>query len=91
METYEESRHAADVEGAGIDKLEKKESKQRLLEALNRLPMKQKELLVLSRFEGLKYEEIGQIKGITVGAIKVRVHRAIARLREVYFETSENG
>ncbi len=86
METFEESRHAVNSEGPAVDELEKKESKQRLLEALNRLPMKQKELLVLSRFEGLKYDEIAQIKGISVGAIKVRVHRAIARLREVYLK-----
>ncbi len=91
METFDESHHAEDSEQLAVDAMENKERKQNLLEALHRLPLEQRELLLLSRFEGLKYDEISQIKGITVAAIKVRVHRAMARLREIYFESSENG
>jgi len=53
--------------------------------ALLRLDPEQRELIVLSRFQGLKYDEISQIKDISVPAIKVRVHRAIKELRQIYF------
>lgn len=56
--------------------------------ALLKLDPEQRELIVLSRFQGLKYDEISQIKDISVPAIKVRVHRAIKELRQHYFTPS---
>jgi RNA polymerase sigma-70 factor (ECF subfamily) len=53
--------------------------------ALLKLDPEQRELIVLSRFQGLKYDEISQIKDISVPAIKVRMHRAIKELRQYYF------
>ncbi len=90
-EFYEETDYSRQTERLAADEMEKKERKRSLLEALDRLPPEQKELLVLSRFEGFKYEEISQIKGISVAAIKVRVHRAMGLLREIYFETTGEG
>jgi RNA polymerase sigma-70 factor (ECF subfamily) len=55
-------------------------------EALFRLNADQREILVLSRYQGLKYREIGAILGCSVGAVKVRVFRAIMNLKEVYAE-----
>ena len=46
----------------------------------------QRELLVLTRFQHMKYEEVAVIMDTTVANIKVKVHRAIAKLREHYFE-----
>ncbi|HEY4064738.1 MAG TPA: RNA polymerase sigma factor [Puia sp.] len=48
----------------------------------------QREIIVLSRYQGLKYEEISKIKEISVAAIKVQVHRAIKHLRSLYFKQS---
>lgn len=63
------------------------EEEYRLLEdALAELPEKQRELLVLSRFQGLSYAEISTINRLSVPAIKVQVHRAIKQLRTIYFE-----
>ena len=56
--------------------------------ALLKLDPEQRELIVLSRFQGLKYDEISQIKDISVPAIKVRMHRAIKELRQYYFTPS---
>ena len=61
---------------------------QRLDEALANLPDDQREILVLSRYQGLKYEEISKIKDLSVGAVKVQVFRAIRRLRGLYFKQS---
>lgn len=60
--------------------------KHTLYEALNQLSPEQREIIELSRFQGLKYKEISDITGNTVTAIKVKVHRAMHKLRELYFE-----
>jgi len=60
----------------------------RLDDALALLPPDQREILVLSRYQGLKYEEISKIKDLSVGAIKVQVFRAIRQLRSLYFKQS---
>lgn len=59
---------------------------QRLDEALAQLAPEQREILVLSRYQGLKYEEISRIKDISVAAIKVQVYRAVKQLRTLYFK-----
>lgn len=52
--------------------------------AIAALPLTQREALVLSRFEFKTYEEIAHVLGCSVGAVKVRVHRAIRQLRSEY-------
>ena len=59
---------------------------QRLDEALAQLDRDQREVLVLSRYQGLKYEEIARIRDSSVGAVKVQVFRAIKQLRTLYFK-----
>lgn len=48
------------------------------------LPTDRRELLVLIRFEGLRYDEIAALLECSVGAVKVRAHRALAELRDAY-------
>jgi len=57
-----------------------------LKRAMAMLPLEKRELLVLSRYQNLKYEEIAQILGCDVGAVKVRVYRAVRALGQIYFE-----
>jgi len=52
--------------------------------ALAVLPHEQREILVLARFQGLSHEEIARLFDTTVGAVKVRVHRAFCALRDRY-------
>lgn len=59
-----------------------------LRRAMARLPVEKRELLVLSRFQNLKYEEIASILGCDVGAVKVRVYRAVRALGQIYGELS---
>jgi RNA polymerase sigma factor (sigma-70 family) len=60
----------------------------RLDQAMALLTPDQKEIIVMSKFQGLKYEEISTIREVSVSAIKVQVHRAIRQLREHYFKIS---
>ncbi len=57
----------------------------RLDSALHVLGQEQRELLVLSRFQGMKYGEIADIMGVSVANVKVKVHRTIQTLRAIYF------
>src|SRR5580700_2622749 len=56
-----------------------------LKQALDRLPSDKREILVLSRFQDMKYEDIAAVLGCEVGTVKVRVYRAIRALEQVYF------
>ena len=68
------------------ENLKRKQEISILRRAMARLPVEKRELLVLSRFQNLKYEEIASILGCDVGAVKVRVYRAVRALGEIYFE-----
>jgi RNA polymerase sigma-70 factor, ECF subfamily len=57
-----------------------------LRRALAALPVEKREVLVLSRFQNLKYEQIADILACDVGTVKVRVYRAIKALSQVFFE-----
>ena len=54
--------------------------------ALAKISPDKKELIILSRFNGLRYEQIAEIAGCTVGTIKVRMYRAIKELTKQYFK-----
>jgi RNA polymerase sigma factor (sigma-70 family) len=56
--------------------------------ALLKLPEDKRELLVLVWYQEMKYDAIAQLLGIQVGAVKVRVHRAVKELREIYLKES---
>jgi RNA polymerase sigma-70 factor (ECF subfamily) len=51
--------------------------------ALAKLPVEQREVLLLVAAEGMSYEEAAQICGTKVGTVKSRVNRARARLAEL--------
>jgi RNA polymerase sigma-70 factor (ECF subfamily) len=64
----------------GESVLLKKESKEEVQEALQKLPKNLRIVLVLKEYGGLNYKKIGQILGISEGNVKVRVFRARERL-----------
>ena len=57
---------------------------QALHEALALLPTAQREILVLHRFQGFDYAEIGELLGCSAGAARVKAHRALDALRKIY-------
>ena len=61
-----------------------KERAEMLNRALDLLKKDQKEILVLSRYQGLKYHEIGDIIGCPENTVKVRVFRAMKSLKQIY-------
>ena len=57
-------------------------------QALAKLPLKKREVLVLSRFQNLKYKEIAELLDCHIGTVKTHVHRAIKELSKIYMELS---
>ncbi|HZX73255.1 MAG TPA: sigma factor-like helix-turn-helix DNA-binding protein [Cyclobacteriaceae bacterium] len=57
-----------------------------MIRSLAMLDDDNRELLVLTRFQHMKYEDVAAVYDTTVANIKVKVHRAIQKLREHYFQ-----
>lgn len=62
-----------------------------LSRALMKLPDDKREILVLARLQQLKYEQIARLLDCEVGAVKVRVHRALQELKEVFHSLQSGG
>ncbi len=60
-----------------------------LKQALLKLPESDREILIMSRFHGMKYLQIAEVLNSTEAAVKVKIHRAVKKLRTVYFESVE--
>ena len=45
-------------------------------------------MLILSRYQDMKYEQIAELMDCEVGTIKVRVYRAMKELRDIFFRLS---
>ena len=56
-----------------------------LMRALDLLPEDKREILILARFQELKYEDIAAVLACEVGTVKVRVYRAMRALEQIYF------
>ncbi len=54
--------------------------------ALSHLPLIHREVLVLSRLQHLEHKEVARLLDCSVGAVKVRAHRALRELRDLYFK-----
>ncbi len=58
------------------------DERQRLMLALESLPPRFREVLVLRELEGCSYKEIGEITGIPIGTVMSTLSRARERLRQ---------
>jgi len=59
--------------------------------ALGRLDRDDREVLLLSRFQELSFAEIAGILECSVGAAKVRAHRALKELRDVFLDLQRHA
>ncbi len=67
---------------SGETSLIEKEIFQKISSAVNSLPDIYKEIVILSRYEGLKNKEIAVRLNISVRTVETRIFRAIAQLKE---------
>lgn len=64
------------------EQLIRKEMNECIRSFIDRLPAEYRSVVVLSELEELKNHEIAEVLGISLDAVKIRLHRARARLRE---------
>lgn len=72
-------------EGHGLGGMIHSENLNTMRAAFQGLSQEKQEVLILSRFEDMKYGEIAEVTGASVSAVKVRVHRALKDLRQRFF------
>ncbi len=69
---------------------EQSERAKKVRESVMKLDEKHRSVLVMKWFEGLRYEQIAKILGVSVGTVKSRVHYALKKL-EVDLKPLLNG
>ena len=67
-------------------KMDKDEEVTQLGLAMRQLTPEKREVLILSKYKGIKFSEIGEILGCSEGAAKVKAHRALNDLRNIYLK-----
>ncbi len=77
---------AASPEPRPEDTFEADQEAELVRRALDRLPVKKREILVLFRFQNLKLREIAELLGCQVGTVKAQVHRALRDLSRIYLD-----
>jgi len=61
---------------------ERAELRARVQAAIEKLPEREREVLVLKEFEGLRYREIAELLGVPIGTVMSRLYYARHRLAE---------
>ena len=83
LDAPDRTRHgdpAARPEPAGSERLADAESCDLLRDALDRLPVHQREAVALIYFRGVKYREAARLLHVPVGTVKSRLHAAVTKL-----------
>jgi RNA polymerase sigma-70 factor (ECF subfamily) len=80
--------HADDAPAAD-ESAQARDDRALLVVALDRLDLGEREVLLLSRLQELSFAEVAQILDCSVGAARVRAHRAITALRSHFFDLQQ--
>ena len=75
-----------DVDDAPADELVRSEEHRRVLEAVRRLPQRQRDCVTLRYFEELSMDGIASTLGLSVNSIKTHLQRAMATLDRMLVE-----
>ncbi|WP_310588701.1 RNA polymerase sigma factor [Jiulongibacter sediminis] len=76
------------AEGAADEILEQQHEIEELSRMLNNLKPENKEILVLSKYQELSYKEISEVLNTTETNVKVKVHRAMKELKNMFLQKS---
>ena len=64
-------------------RIERSELKQKFWQALEKLPLKHREILILRHFEELEYAAIAEVLQIPIGTVMSRLYHARQKLRQL--------
>jgi RNA polymerase sigma-70 factor (ECF subfamily) len=79
----------ASLETPVSERLREGQEQELLKVAFARLPEDRREILVLTRYQEMEYDEVAKVLGCNVGAVKTRVHRATRDLAEIFTRLSK--
>jgi RNA polymerase sigma-70 factor (ECF subfamily) len=60
-----------------------REESARVMEAVMKLPPRQREIIILRHYEELSLQEIAEVQGCALGTVKSSLHRALASLKGI--------
>jgi RNA polymerase sigma-70 factor (ECF subfamily) len=81
----------ADPKDSQLDALLKNEKVDLISATIEKLPKKQKAILILRTYQDLSYEEIAEIIGGSVNSAKVNFHHAIENIKRLVGQHPEAG
>jgi RNA polymerase sigma factor (sigma-70 family) len=79
-------RAAADQEAAEPDGAADRDPAHAVPRAVERLPSKQRQALLLRRYQGMSYNEVAQVLGGSAQTARANVYQAIRKLRKTFPE-----
>lgn len=68
------------------DKAQRNENLETLRKALGKLTSEERELVTMCKIECLRYSDVADIMGISESNVKVRMFRAIRKLRDIFMK-----
>ncbi len=83
IDEYNRSKNHVDATEIEIPYIEDKTAQFEVDKILEMLEEDEKQLFIMSVVDGLKYEEIGKITGLSVSNIKVKIFRARKKIQEI--------
>ena len=73
------------------EQMAQEETRLEVTQAIDKLPARQKEALLLKQYQGLKYKEIAETMGLTVSAVQMLLHRAMLALKDDFSRKGSLG
>lgn len=67
-----------------IDIIDRKEDTRKIRWAMEKLPDEEKQIVILKYFEDMESREIAEVLGIKDGAVRVRIHRVLEKLKIIF-------
>ncbi len=82
LELLDQLRSEALLERIDLQENDQKERLQQIKKIISKLPVKCKEIFLLSKKEGLRYQEIGDTLNISVKTVEAQMSKAFRTIRE---------
>jgi len=76
----EQDRHES--QRSGEDEMIVSELEQKIRQAIDRLPLERRKVFIMSRYDGLTYNQIAEKLGISVKTVENQMGKALKTLRE---------
>src|SRR6266849_11075808 len=73
------------------DSAQEQQEVELLQRALQQLPEEKREILLLCRFQELKYEEIAALLGCELNTVRTRIHRGLQELRKTFHQLARGN